>query len=38
MKMESVVSTPVSGVVSEVAVQENDSLAQGDLIAVVKHE
>jgi biotin carboxyl carrier protein len=38
MKLESVITSPVAGVVSEVVVKPNDSLSQGDLIAVITHE
>lgn len=37
MKMESVVSAPVSGKVARVLVVENDSLAQGDLVVEIVH-
>lgn len=37
MKMESVVSSPVSGNVKRVLVKENDSIAQGDLVVEVTH-
>jgi pyruvate carboxylase len=37
MKMESVVSSPVSGKVKRVLVNENDSIAQGDLVVEITH-
>jgi len=37
MKMESVVSSPVSGKVKRVLVKENDSIAQGDLVVEITH-
>ncbi|EIW66026.1 pyruvate carboxylase [Tremella mesenterica] len=37
MKMESVVSSPVSGKVKRVLVVENDSIAQGDLVVEITH-
>lgn len=37
MKLESVVSSPVSGKVSRVLVSENDSLNQGDLMVEITH-
>ncbi len=37
MKMESVVSAPVSGKVAKLSVAEGDSIAQGDLVAEIKH-
>ncbi|GMK55876.1 hypothetical protein CspeluHIS016_0209320 [Cutaneotrichosporon spelunceum] len=37
MKMESVISTPVAGVVKRVVVEANDSLGQGDLICEIVH-
>lgn len=39
MKMETVVAAPVAGRVEYVAVSENDSLSQGDLLCkIVKEE
>jgi biotin carboxyl carrier protein len=35
--MESVVSAPVSGKVTKLSVSEGDSIAQGDLVAEIKH-
>ncbi|KAJ9109170.1 hypothetical protein QFC21_000499 [Naganishia friedmannii] len=37
MKMESVVSSPVSGKVKRVLVKETDSIAQGDLVVEIGH-
>ncbi|KAK8844019.1 pyruvate carboxylase [Kwoniella newhampshirensis] len=37
MKMESVVSSPVSGKVKRVLVSQNDSIAQGDLVVEITH-
>nr|WRH23597.1 pyruvate carboxylase [Naematelia aurantialba] len=37
MKMESVVSSPVSGKVKRVLVRENDSIGQGDLVVEITH-
>ncbi|KAF9108559.1 pyruvate carboxylase [Mortierella sp. AM989] len=38
MKMETVVSAPVSGKIEYVPVKENDSLSSGDLVARIVHE
>ncbi|KAG0323343.1 pyruvate carboxylase [Dissophora globulifera] len=38
MKMETVVSAPVSGKVEYVPIKENDSLSSGDLVARIVHE
>ncbi|KDE09592.1 pyruvate carboxylase [Microbotryum lychnidis-dioicae p1A1 Lamole] len=37
MKIEQIVSAPVSGKVQRVSVQPSDSIAQGDLVAVIQH-
>jgi pyruvate carboxylase len=37
MKMESVVSSPVSGRVARILVNPSDSIGQGDLIVEIKH-
>lgn len=37
LQMESVVSAPVSGKVAKLSVAEGDSIAQGDLVAEIKH-
>lgn len=36
MKMESIVTSPVSGKVQKVAATEGDSMSQGDLICLSK--
>jgi len=38
MKMETIVASPVTGVVSHIAVKVNDSLTTGDLICRIKRE
>jgi len=38
MKMETVVSAPVSGKVTKVSVEANDSVSQGDLLCEIKHD
>jgi pyruvate carboxylase len=35
--MESVVSSPVSGHVKRVTVEQSDSIGQGDLVVEIKH-
>lgn len=37
LQMESVVSAPVSGKIAKLSVAEGDSIAQGDLVAEIKH-
>lgn len=38
MKMDTVVSAPVSGKVERILVKANDSVSQGDLLCEIKHE
>jgi pyruvate carboxylase len=38
MKMDTVVSAPVSGKVERILVKNNDSVSQGDLLCEIKHE
>lgn len=38
MKMETVVTAPIAGVVEDIHVHIADSISAGDLIAVIRHE